>query len=204
MFLEPSSTQPARRRRIRGFTLIELIVVVVIIGLTAALATPSVLHQLRENRSRATAVLISELYSGARARAMGRGSAVMVTYAGGAFQIRESIEGAAAVARGQGACATSPGLGCLTTNWTNPANSRLLSSMTPDPLLSLTLTPKFNGASPAQISVCFTPGGRSFYSLDANPPITPLTRTVEFEVQRTNGLLRRTVVLPNGNARLAL
>jgi hypothetical protein len=74
----------------------------------------------------------------------------------------------------------------------------------PDGLLNLTVTPKYDGATPAQISVCFTPGGRSFFSLDSNPPAAPLTRAIEFEVQRTNGLLRRTVVLPNGNARLAL
>jgi type II secretory pathway pseudopilin PulG len=179
-------------------------VVVIIIGVTAALATPTVVEQMRERRARDTAQQIANVFTGARMRAMGRGSAVMVRYnAATGFRTFDSIEGAMATTRGESTCASAPGLGCLSTDWGTPANQRLVSTFVP--LDSITVA----GYDPAgtlstDIRVCFTPSGRSFASYLAADPSLAMAGSVEFTVKRATGLLRRVAVLPNGNARLAL
>src|SRR5688572_2277518 len=91
----PPSPRLFRRRRARGFTLVELVAVVVIIAIVAALAMPSITSRLRERRVQQAAQTVAQIYSTARMRAMGRGAAVLVRYTAGEFQIREAIRGAA-------------------------------------------------------------------------------------------------------------
>jgi prepilin-type N-terminal cleavage/methylation domain-containing protein len=199
----------ARRRASRGFTLIELVVVVLIIGITAALATPSMTTQIRERRSRDVAQRIAQLYSGARMRALGRGSAVVVRYrTATGFTVLESIQGVAAATAltGSATCASQPGLGCLANVWGNPAQSRVVGQLAPGS--ELTVTAKNQGdTAVTQMDICFTPLGRSFISFDGNPPTTAMAGATTVEVQRTGtgtGLLRTVAILPNGMARLGL
>lgn len=183
--------------------------VVLIIGITAALATPSVVNQLRERHSRTTAQEISQVFVGARMRAMGRGTAVMVRYTSAGFQVIESIEGTQAEGRGQNNCTSAPGFGCLSTQWGEPKNWREVDSFTPRSDLIVEAFKLGAAGAKAQLNVCFSPGGRSFYSEDGNPPTSAFTGLLEFQVQRQNqtvrtGVLRKVVMLPNGNARIAL
>jgi type II secretory pathway pseudopilin PulG len=185
-------------------------VVVLIIGITAALATPTMTEQVRERRSRDTAQRIAQLYSGARMRALGRGSAVMVRYnETTGFRVVESIQGATAAALNASAtCAAQPGLGCLTNNWAVGADTwREVATL--QPLATLQVTVKADNTAKTDMNICFTPMGRSFISFNADPPKQAMAGATTVEVQRKDGavlkgLLRTVAVLPNGMARLGL
>jgi len=188
-------------------------VVVLIIGITAALATPTITEQVKERRSRDTAQRIAQLYGGARMRALGRGSAVMVRYRSTTgFQVIESIQGATAAAAqnaSSATCAAQPGLGCLANNWSAGADTwREVASLVPSS--NLTVTAKAQDATTkTSMDICFTPMGRSFLSFDGNPPTQAMIGATTVDVQRTidgtlKGLVRTVAILPNGMARLGL
>jgi prepilin-type N-terminal cleavage/methylation domain-containing protein len=65
-------------RKVRGFTLVELMVVVILIGILAVMAIPQMTYANVDRRAYDDAILISELFREARTRAMGRGSAEMI------------------------------------------------------------------------------------------------------------------------------
>jgi prepilin-type N-terminal cleavage/methylation domain-containing protein len=205
VLLEPSLSRLRRLRSSRGFTLIELMVVVLIIAITAALAVPTLVGQMRERRSRDAAQQIALLYSGARMRAMGRGGAVLVRYSSATgFDVFDSIEGAQAVARMENACVAAPGSGCLSTNWGDAANLRQVSEFNPATNLTVQALNHL-GAATNDLRVCFTPSGRSFASYTSTDPTAAMAGSPSFTVKLgTTGLARRVALLPNGNARLAL
>jgi type II secretory pathway pseudopilin PulG len=187
-------------------------VVVLIIAITAVLASPSITEQMRERRSRDAAQRIAGLFTRSRMRALGRGAGVLVRYrAATGFTVLESIEGAtAAIARtGSATCAAQPGLGCLANNWTNAGLSRQVDQLDAPAPLSMTVRDQA-GTSKAQMDVCFTPLGRSFISFDGTPPTAPMVGATTVDVQRlsstgqTVGLLRTVAVLPTGIARVGL
>jgi type IV fimbrial biogenesis protein FimT len=64
----------------RGFTLVELLAVIAMVGIIAAASAPSIIYYLRDRRINDAGSEIANLYRYARARAMGRGSAVNVRY----------------------------------------------------------------------------------------------------------------------------
>lgn len=189
--------------------------VVVIVAITATLATPEVLELMRERRGRNAAQSVALLYSTARARAMGRGAAVLVQYraATGSFTVLESIEGQAAIDRGQAACATQPGMGCLTTQWSVATNSRVIDGVQ---LNDPNGDPNFEfhmfdpaGAEQTQVDICFTPLGRSFLSVTGEAPTTPMVGAARFTIPRSLKSTRTyrnrsVVILPNGTARLGI
>lgn len=68
------------RRSSRGFTLIELMVVVLLIAMLAALAAPSMTRARNDRLTFSYARQASEMVHNARARAAGRGAAQLVVY----------------------------------------------------------------------------------------------------------------------------
>jgi type IV fimbrial biogenesis protein FimT len=182
--------------------------VVLIISITAVLASPLITDQMRERRSRDTAQQLAQLFSTSRMRSLGRGAGVLVRYrTATGFTVLESIEGATSATNrtGNANCAAQPGLGCLANDWTNVSLSRQVSQYTPPSTLSVTVRDQA-GTAKTQMDLCFTPLGRSFISFDGTPPTAPMVGATTIDVQRSGGigLLRSVAILPTGMARVGL
>jgi prepilin-type N-terminal cleavage/methylation domain-containing protein len=200
------------RRASRGFTLIELMTVVVIIGITAALTMPVTTEQMRQRRARDLAQQVSRIYNTARMRAMGRGTSVLVKYdEATGFLMFESIEGnAAATARNAPLCAAQPGLGCLGNDWGNaPLGSpttRLVQTLAPTNNLKLVAYAQDGVTTRPKMDVCFSPLGRTFLSFDGLAPTAPMVGATKIDVQRGDGggYGYAVAILPTGMARVGL
>lgn len=192
-----------RLRFSRGFTLVELMVVVLIVAILAAIAVPSVVERMRERRSSEAAQRIAGLYRSARMRAMGRGSAVMVSFDQGAFVVREAVRPPPA---DNPMCTGEPWSSCTNNNWTNATNYSELGRFDPTKRgeyqgLTLAAVP----STRTRFDVCFTPMGRAYTRADNLPFSTPMVQVANFNVGRSGSVITRTVmVLPNGVARVAL
>ena len=183
-------------------------VVVVIIGILAAIALPQITDRLRERRASQAAQQIALMYRNARLRAMGRGSSVLVSYAAASgFRVLEALPP-------DNNC-TLPRLplSCTNTNWNVPAATREVEHF--DPAASgatglyagviLAITAKPAGTPAPTLDTCFSPHGRTFSRLSGANPLAPMVGTFDISVSRgSNNLQRHVSVLPSGMARLAL
>jgi len=192
----------------RGFTLVELMVVVVIITSLTALAIPSILNQMRDRRTRQAAEEIAAIYRQARLRALGRGSAVLVRYANGSYETREAVLGGTTPN-----CVQLPVASCTTPVWTTASTtSQRLSLWSPpagiDSEVFANQPSTFSGdltgsATTGPFDVCFTPMGRTLASLNNAVTFQPMSGVPAIRVSRSNfaGLKRHVLVPPNGLAR---
>lgn len=186
--------------------------VVILITIFAAIAIPLATQQLRERRAQQAAEQVAMVYRGARLRAMGRGSAVLVRFSDatrGKLEVREAQRGADAEA----GCEALPVSSCLLPNWNGPANTdyREVGG------LDLANRPEFSdvslgmldraSANVTQLDICFTPMGRAFFRTDPARALAPLTETHVAEIWRGEesaplGRTRKVLILPNGTARI--
>jgi len=186
-----------------GFTLLELMVVVIIIGVLAALGIPSIATQLRDRRTNQAAHEVALLYRQARSLAMGRGAAVLVRFDGsanGRVEVREAMNGDS----------------CSAGNWdaASPRN-RLVASFDvnasgPYEKVKLAFFQADGTSAGSAVDVCFSPLGRPYRRVAFNGAFTTMVDVPYLQVNRVDasnqpeGITRTVLVLPNGTSRLSL
>jgi len=196
----------------RGFTLIELMVVVVIISILAVIAVPLFVERIRENAVNRSVAAMADVFRGARTRALGRGAAIMVTArADGSITVFEGVQGNVGAAAIHAQCGNLPTRGCTTNDWGNVGagavigTARTVGEMAAS--TDYTTAVRHGAAVVTPLSICFSPGGRTFVNVTgvwAPANWAPLTNVVTMSVTSSNGRTRNIVVLPNGIARVGL
>ncbi|MBI4951340.1 MAG: hypothetical protein HY908_04860 [Myxococcales bacterium] len=194
----------------------ELLVTIAIIGILASLASPIFIRLLRDRRSQHAAEESARMFEGARARAMGRGGAVVVRWnanAGtptpadpsGHLTMLEGVDdtfvNVACVVPAEGCCGA----------WQAGNGSRYIASFDERSAqydsTAITLLDA-GGSQRDYAEVCFSPRGRTFVRFapggsGQGSGFQPLTGVLRMQVQNTRtGMVRQIVVPPNGNARV--
>jgi type IV fimbrial biogenesis protein FimT len=198
-----------------GFTLVELMVVVIIIAALAVVATPQITRRMKDRRTQQAAHEVSLLYRNARMHAIGRGTAVLVRYAEanqGSVRVRERVMGV-----GSTICPTLPVASCTEAALWDDTDSVEMGAFDPQDLpfydgVRITADARALGGVQDQdfMEVCFTPLGRAFVRFAPTVAWTPLRGVPQLNVarlapnQQPIGLIRTVMVLPNGMARLGV
>lgn len=220
-FAGQSANGSARRRVLRratraarGFTLMELMAVTILIAVLAAAAAPSFINVVRDRRVQRAATTIMETYRLARMRALGRGAAVLVRWTdgvgaagGGLLEVREAIT---PIANG-----AVPDPSCLPLGrWVNNSTtSRAVGSFQPGAYeltdaTFIDVDANGNDTAPMTVAeICYSPRGRTWirFASDGATSFTPLNRVPRFDVKNTkSSAIRKVLLPPNGVTRLEL
>jgi len=201
----PSNRRKFFHRR-GGFTLVEMMIVVAVIAICAALAAPSIIRVQEQARTQKDALSVLTLVQDAQARARGRGAAVQLRVNSNYIVMTESrqdVDGDGTPDLPLSSCAAtvSPTLKFFTSS---VKEGQALMTMvhsaadvdgdgaSDDSLL--------NGATDRYL--CFTPHGRTFLSIDG---VTWKRQedVISFQFGNDSTSVVRTVDLfPGGNSRL--
>jgi type IV fimbrial biogenesis protein FimT len=204
------------RARQRGFTIAELLTVVGVIGLMAALSAPVFVQMMRDRRVQQAGLEMRDLVRMARSRALGRGAATVVRWNAsvtgatsrydGQLQIREAISG------GTDVCSPWPASSCSGTDWAAGSTSTTQSvskpiaafdkEVGPYELLEVTMVDA-SGSTIPYAEICFTPRGNTYMRTSATGTFSRLAEIPRFQLKNIKTNLQSVVVLaPNGDAKL--
>jgi prepilin-type N-terminal cleavage/methylation domain-containing protein len=205
-----------RKSGARGFTLMEMLAVLAVISVLAAVATPGFVEMIRERRTQREAAMFSDTSRVARARALGRGAAVAV--------IVDTANPPTALIYEHVDAEGLPMPGCRTQGvWrmVDRVNGR------PNGSALTVISPADDTTPLARATVCYTPRGRTLWAANtgnvpfgninllpgsvtdtAAPNFITLAGVMRIQVQRaegaTAGQTRQIFVMSNGQTRVSL
>jgi type IV fimbrial biogenesis protein FimT len=182
-------------------------VVIAVIAVCATIASPTFIEIVRDSRVSKAALETSDMYRLARARAMGRGSAVIVRWTQGAgvgglglLEMREAITPGTPI----------PSSSCATTDWSNASTSsqHVLNFDYGTGLYdkaSVVYLDEVNNSQQTFSEICFTPRGRTYVHYAPGAVFAVLAGVPHFTITNTRSQrVRNVYVPPNGAARVAL
>lgn len=182
-------------------------VVVVIIGILAAIAVPQIAARMRDRRTVQAAQEIALLYRNARLRALGRGIPVLVRYTpAGGFTVLDTLPPSEN-------CQARLAPTCLSTTWAAPTASRQVQAFNPTLSgttgvyadLTVTVTALPSNTVATMLETCYSPRGKVYSRTVAANSLDPMTGIIDVNVTRgSNSIPRHVSILPNGMSRLAL
>jgi prepilin-type N-terminal cleavage/methylation domain-containing protein len=217
-----------RRTRERGFSLIELMVVIIIIGVVAALAVPTMAAARIDRNAYDDAGSIMQLLRSARTRAVARGGAVLVSMTlngpsdRGTFWMYDSVQ---VNPGGVGGANRAPVASCKTPTVWSPVDPTANTGIALVDGLNLNGTIEQEADIETELRVynpggaindkvntaylCFTPLGHTYFTtgLPVFDGALPMLSPLEFRVTRMVGgapvgTIRSVVLPPNGMARV--
>ncbi len=196
----------------RGFSMIEMLAVIAFIGFVAAAAAPTYVEVTRDRRVDAAALAIADIYRTGRARAMGRGAAVVVRWDANAptptvaqpqghFTMREAIAGPTGIS------SNLPTASCFTPDWSDASTtSKYVVAFDErakryEPAAATFLDD--TGTTQNFSQICFTPRGRTYVRYANNGAFSVMTGVPRVQVANTVTNFNRFVPLPpHGSARV--
>lgn len=203
-------TQRSRklRRSSGGVTLIEMMVVVVIITILATIAIPGISRRMKMYQAKKDVESIAALFRGARLRAMGRGSAVLVRFNDGIFTVQEAVRGSTENKIG---CHTMPASSCFpAARWGDDRSIQLdtldlnnaagVTTTSVSFILPLTGVPSTGRTT---LDVCFTPLGNAYADMESPGNLIRMTTAPRFDLSRVDGsgFSHSALITPLGTAR---